>query len=332
MRCLLFSMVIPAYNAELYLRKCVDSCMNQKGDVPNYEIIIVNDGSTDGTQGIIDNYINANLNVNENDNNPKVSFIRQPNGGLSKARNEGLKKAKGEYVWFVDADDWIAENALAVLTQIINENNHPDVIIFRGSDWRDGITKERRSVFSSDLKDLSGMDVLREMGTAYWNPCVPFYCMKRRMLIENALQFMEGVIHEDSEFTPRMLYTAQSAYASSEKLYYVFQNPVSLNRKKNPEKAFHTLRVIDSLCSFSNDILQQNDRLIFNDIIATTMNMAMKETKNMNREIKMKFCKKISNHMLFHMFHTSHIKFRIESLLLYVFPYFMVTIVSKKTN
>ena len=119
MRFLTFSLVIPAYNAEPYLRRCVDSCLLHKGSVPKYEIIIVNDGSTDGTQGIIDEYVNDSF--NKNDNNPQVSFISQPNGGLSKARNEGLKIAKGEYVWFVDSDDWIAENALAVLNKIIND-------------------------------------------------------------------------------------------------------------------------------------------------------------------------------------------------------------------
>ena len=326
---ILLSIVIPAYNAEPYLKKCVDSCLLQKGSIPNYEIIIVNDGSTDGTQGIIDNYINANLNVNENVNYPKVSFIRQPNGGLSKARNEGLKKAQGEYVWFVDSDDWIADNSLVVLSRIINENNHPDVITFRGYDWREGKIYMRRSAFSSDVKGQSGIDLLWNMGTVYWNPCVPFYCMKRQILIANSLHFMEGVIHEDSEFTPRMLYIAKTAYVSSEVLYYVYQNPVSLNRKKNPEKAFHTLRVIDSLCSFCNDIPKKKDRKIFNDIIATTMNTAMKETKDMEEKQLIDFKNRIPARLGLLMLQSTILKYKLEGLMLFLAPNQLIQYIRK---
>ena len=329
MKNIILSIVIPAYNAEPYLRKCVDSCIQQSGKLPEYEIVIVNDGSTDGTQAIIDEYLNANLNPNENGNkSPKISFISQPNGGLSKARNEGLKKCQGEYVWFVDADDWIVENALSLLTQIIR-NNQPDVVTFRGYDWRNGIIKERRSIFLSDMKGLSGMDVLKIMGTAYWNPCVPFYLMKRQMLIDDSLQFMEGVIHEDSEFTPRMLYIAKTAYVTTELLYYVYQNPVSLNRKKNPEKAFHTLRVIDSLCKFSAIIPNCSDRRIFNDIIATTMNTAMKETKDMEEKQLIDFKNRIPARLEIFMLQSSKLKFRLEGLMLFVAPYILIKYIRK---
>ena len=329
MKNIILSIVIPAYNAEPYLRKCVDSCIQQSGKLPEYEIVIVNDGSTDGTQAIIDEYLNANLNPNENGNkSPKISFISQPNGGLSKARNEGLKKCQGEYVWFVDADDWIVENALSLLTQIIR-NNQPDVVTFRGYDWRNGIIKERRSIFLSDMKGLSGMAVLKKMGTAYWNPCVPFYLMKRQMLIDDSLQFMEGVIHEDSEFTPRMLYIAKTAYVTTELLYYVYQNPVSLNRKKNPEKAFHTLRVIDSLCKFSAIIPNCSDRRIFNDIIATTMNTAMKETKDMEEKQLIDFKNRIPARLEIFMLQSSKLKFRLEGLMLFVAPYILIKYIRK---
>lgn len=315
---LLFSIVIPAYNAELYLRKCIDSCLNQKGDVPNYEIIIVNDGSTDGTQGIIDNYINANLNVNENDNNPKVSFIRQANGGLSKARNEGLKKAKGEYVWFVDSDDWIAEDSLSVMTDVITKH-HPDVITFRGYDWKEGDLKIRKNPYTKD-EVMSGMEVLTMMGTDKWNPCAQYYCMNKQFMDKNSLLFMDRVIHEDSEFTPRMLYVAKSVYVTMELLYYTYHNPVSLNRKKNPEKAFHTLRVLDSLCSFCCGIPNKKDRKIFNDIIATTMNMAMKETKDMDQESFDAFCKKLNKQTALCMIQSTKTKHMIEGLLLMIMP------------
>ena len=319
------SIVIPAYNAEPYLRKCVDSCLLQKGSIPNYEIIIVNDGSTDGTQAIIDEYVN--LNVNENDKNPQVSFISQPNGGLSKARNEGQKKAQGEYVWFVDSDDWIAENALSVMADIIT-NHHPDVITFRGYDWKDGNLKERKNPYSND-EITTGLEILRMMGTKMWNPCTPLYCMKKHFLEKNSLFFMDRVIHEDSEFTPRMLYFAKSAYITTEKLYYIYHNPVSLNRKKNPEKPFHTLRVIDSLCKFSTTIPNCSDRRIFNNIIATTMNTAMKETKDIEEKQLIDFKNRIPARLEIFMLQSSNLKFKLEGLMLFVTPYLLIKYIRK---
>ena len=319
------SIVIPAYNAEPYLKKCVDSCLLQKGSVPNYEIIIVNDGSTDGTQNIIDEYVNNN--INENDISPKVSFISQLNGGLSKARNEGLKKAQGEYVWFVDSDDWIAENALSVMADIII-NHHPDVIAFRGYDWKDGNLKERKNPYSND-EITTGIGILKMMGTKMWNPCTPLYCMKKHFLEKNSLLFMDRVIHEDSEFTPRMLYFAKSAYISTEILYYIYHTPVSLNRKKNPEKGFHTLRVLDSLCSFCNEIPNKKDRKIFYNLIATTMNMAMKETKDMEEKQLIDFKNIISDRLKTFMLQSSDLKFRLEGLMLFVAPYLLIKYIRK---
>lgn len=308
------SLIIPAYNAEAYLQKCIDSCLKQNGELPKYEIIIVNDGSTDGTQTIIDEYA---------ERNGIISFISQENGGLSRARNVGLEKAKGEYVWFVDSDDWIADNALCVLSRII-KTNHPDVVAFRGYDWIEGVRKVRRSPFMADEHNLSGIDILKRMGTVLWCPCVPLYCMRRQFLLDHSLTFMEGVIHEDSEFTPRMLYMAQTAYITSEIMYYVFQNPVSLNRRKNPQKGFHTLRVVDSLCRFSDSIYNKNEKKLINDIIATTMNMGMKETKDMDKMLLHRFCDNIQKSVSIKMLLSSKLRYKIEGLLLMSFPYSFV--------
>lgn len=256
-----------------------------------------------------------------------MSFIRQANGGLSKARNEGLKKAQGEYVWFVDSDDWIAENALSVLAGIVIEH-HPDVITFKGYDSKGEDLTERKNPYSNN-KGITGLEILRMMGTTMWNPCAQYYCMKKRFLEKYALRFMDRVIHEDSEFTPRMLYYAKSAYITTDFLYYSYHNSVSLNRKKNPEKAFHTLRVIDSLCSFCNDIPKKKDRKIFNDIIATTMNTAMKETKDMEEKQLIDFKNRIPARLEIFMLQSSKLKFRLEGLMLFVAPYILIKYIRK---
>ena len=100
----LVSVIIPVYNVEIYLRECVDSVINQT--YKNLEIILVNDGSTDSSGRICDEY--AGL-----DNRVKV--IHRQNGGPSKTRNAGLKKATGKYIYFLDSDDYIENDTFAIL-------------------------------------------------------------------------------------------------------------------------------------------------------------------------------------------------------------------------
>ena len=100
------SIIIPVYNTSRYLRKCLDSIVCQNIDNNLYEVIVVNDGSPDEAQDIIDEYINKY---------PHLLAIKQQNQGLSVARNNGLKAATGLYVWFVDSDDWLFDGSLLLL-------------------------------------------------------------------------------------------------------------------------------------------------------------------------------------------------------------------------
>ena len=106
------SIIIPVYNVERYLAECLDSCLEQ--DIPHddYEIICVNDGSTDGSAAILERYAGEN---------PNIQVITQSNNGLSAARNAGLDAARGEYIWFVDSDDFIRKNSLAQLRRVVTE-------------------------------------------------------------------------------------------------------------------------------------------------------------------------------------------------------------------
>lgn len=99
------SIIIPVYNAEKYIGWCLDSCLNIGGVINNdYEIICVNDGSSDNSIEIIKQYENKGIKV-----------LTKPNGGVSSARNLGLEKAQGDYVWFVDADDMIVPNSFKTI-------------------------------------------------------------------------------------------------------------------------------------------------------------------------------------------------------------------------
>lgn len=115
----LFSIIVPIYNVEKYLKQCVDSLLTQHFN--NYEIILVDDGSPDSSPRICDEYA---------EKSSRIKVVHKPNGGLSDARNAGMKAADGEYVTFVDSDDfWRDNNVLAGVSEIIEKYNRPDIIV-----------------------------------------------------------------------------------------------------------------------------------------------------------------------------------------------------------
>ncbi|HEM5188819.1 TPA: glycosyltransferase, partial [Streptococcus suis] len=115
---ILLSVIIPVYQVEKYLKRCIDSVLAQK--FIDYEIILVDDGSTDSSPEICDEY---------SIEHPHISVIHKENGGLSDARNVGIKHAVGEYIFFLDSDDWISPTMFESLKEIISSKKH-DIIHF----------------------------------------------------------------------------------------------------------------------------------------------------------------------------------------------------------
>ena len=103
------SLIVPVYNVEKYIEKCLLSCLKQDIPQSDYEIIVVNDGSPDSSLAIAERIAAAATNI---------IIVSQKNGGLSAARNTGLKIAKGDYIWFIDSDDTIKENCLKSIVLI----------------------------------------------------------------------------------------------------------------------------------------------------------------------------------------------------------------------
>lgn len=114
----LISIIIPVYNVQDYLRDCLDSIVSQR--IHDHEVILVDDGSTDDSPFICDGYA---------ENHPQIKAIHMDNGGVSSARNIGLDNAQGEWIWFVDADDWINKDSLSILNKAIRKYT-TDIIYF----------------------------------------------------------------------------------------------------------------------------------------------------------------------------------------------------------
>lgn len=205
---MLFSVIIPVYNVEPYLRFCLDSVLNQT--FADWEAICVNDGSTDGSGDILEEYASK-------DNRFRV--IAQPNGGLSAARNRGMEAARGEYILFVDSDDWLEVNALQVIAQNLDGE---DMLCFSG---RRFFEEDGAFHLADQLEEKS-----YESGMAYYNEnallhrdfafvCVVLRTYKHSFLVENRLRFKEGIFHEDNFFTPIVCYYARNVRQIADCLY-----------------------------------------------------------------------------------------------------------------
>ncbi len=187
------SFIVPVYNVEPYLRECIESIRKQQG---SWELILIDDGSPDACPAICDEYAGK-------DNRIKV--IHKQNGGVSSARNAGLDVAQGEWIWFIDADDYIVTDALQQLIPRIANQSY-DMVRFTMKNLVDGQLKEMRFIPAS--KEIS-IDELLLKYPCYNNVMMLF----RRQLIEsNSLRFSYGLrLGEDMEFQLKYLLFCQHA-------------------------------------------------------------------------------------------------------------------------
>ena len=202
------SIIIPIYNVEQYLKKCLDSVLVDNAFTG--QVICVNDGSTDGSLAVLEEYTKQY---------PNVEIMSQPNAGLSAARNAGLDKATGDYVFFLDSDDWVLPGSIdKVLSQIDGE----DVIYFNAKLFNEEKQRFGREVDIPELKRMDGQSYFMVICDKPRN--LPFVCVcgglyKRSFLIENNLYNEPGIYHEDNYFTPQVLIAAKDVSSINEYVY-----------------------------------------------------------------------------------------------------------------
>ena len=306
------SIIIPMYNVEQHIEKCLNSCFHQDIPISEYEVICVNDGSPDHAGDIARAFAEkyANLKV-----------IDRPNGGLSAARNTGIEHAKGDYIMFLDSDDWIAENCLSkICTQLKMEQ--PDVLRICAANMI-GDKPVRR--FSHEGKTpMTGMEVMKKR----MSPCAPFSITRRAFLNDYNLRFYEGIYHEDSEFTPRLYYYAKKVSFINDIIYYVYQNPESITRKPNPKKIFDLIGVVcPHLHDFSKNLTEE-EMHVFSNRISSDLNTALSHCGECSDEQIEKINNLLyQNSYLFgHLKRSSLLKYKIEGFLFSLFPHKSVEI------
>jgi len=212
---------VPVYNVERYIDRCVKSLIEQT--YRDIEIILVDDDSPDGCPRICDGYAGRD---------ERIKVIHKKNGGLSDARNAGLSVARGDYVMFVDSDDYISKDACERFSTLADKGY--DVIV--GDACVEGGVCDL-SHMDNKAKDFGGLQYLKAAVSCGKAPMAAWLNIyKREFLRQNELEFKYGILHEDEQFTPRVLVRAQSVYLSDIVFYHYIIRDGSITTKKDKRK------------------------------------------------------------------------------------------------
>lgn len=243
----LLSIIIPVYNVEVYIGKLLQSIFSQNTE--EVEIIVVNDGTLDGSMNVVKSFVSAHSNL---------YIVNQSNMGLSEARNTGLKYAKGKYVWFVDGDDCISADCLDGLRNLLVT---ADIDIWAFDIIRvkaiNGIEKEETDklyykksqcrFYNRVLKRDDTVGVLKEA-------IVPRFVFRKDFLDANGLGFFPGIYHEDNDFMPRAIFYAHDIMFVEKAYYkYLIRENGNIMSSKNVKHIKDRLQITDNLLKFKRE-------------------------------------------------------------------------------
>lgn len=245
------SIVIPVYNTEKFIRKCLDSLCSQQIPADRYEIIVVNDGTKDKAIPIVREFIAKYSNIR---------LIEQENQGLSVARNTGLKESRGKYIWFFDSDDWARPNSIQAILSHIEHQPDADVFVARLArvsdvDYSEKIDKVGKYIEGKTV--MEGKDYLFDEGA--YAPMQKFI-LKREFLIKNNLFFYPGIYHEDGQYGMRTMYLCKKIVIIPEILYnYLLRNSGSTMSSMTIKNAKDLLLIHKTLLEFSDKHVAPED-------------------------------------------------------------------------
>lgn len=265
------SIIVPVYKVEKYIRECIESIVCQKGD---WELILVDDGSPDGCPAICDEYA---------EKDERVQVIHKKNGGVSTARNAGLDVARGEWIWFVDGDDFIKSDSISIILSYINQYVDCDLIQMGMLYFTDGVYRSGTDVKEYLNKDKNDF-FLRNV--CFHNPRILF---KRALIEDNKIRFTRGIkVAEDQEFQLKCMMKCSYPIQIPIEAYVYRQRLGSATHDANTEKRIvdDTLIVLNNLYNYilSNNISPEDwlqDRLL---IMVRSLLYAASNVRNLDKK------------------------------------------------
>lgn len=232
------SVVVPIYNVEKYIARCLDSILMQ--DYENLELILINDGSTDNVEAKINTYLEKYPDI--------IKYIKKDNGGLSDARNKGIEIATGDYIMFVDSDDYLEPNLLKKLSPYIDKEI--EMIKFKAQKVTEN--GEVLGILDGPIFDITtGEEAFSEMcfedqlmETAW------LYLYKTELIKQNSFKFAKGLYHEDFGLIPLIILKAKTFISTDICGYNYVQSTNSITRTANYEKTVK--KIYDLLTHYDN--------------------------------------------------------------------------------
>lgn len=278
----LISVIVPLYNCEKYISQCIESVIEQT--FQNWEIIIINDGSTDTGPAICLQYVNQDS---------RIKIVHQENQGLGPTRNVGIDESSGEYLIFLDSDDFLNQDSLENLNTTIKNNNNPDMILCRASSFYEK-NNNKKDFFGEYLPDMiigkSSLEILLYLFEppveSFWSAWNHVY--KKKIIIDNNLKFPPH-LGEDLDWTPRVILQSTN-FAFLQTPYYnyrVSKNSTSSNSFNHEYHiyvvVFKWLKSIDDL-----NISNQQKQLLktkFANVYYSNLWQMWNKTKDQKKQI-----------------------------------------------
>ena len=285
------SIIVPMYKVEQYLRRCVDSLLTQDLSCEEYEIILVDDGSPDGCPAICDEYASTHANV---------KVVHRENGGLSAARNSGIEVAQGQYVQFVDSDDYLEPNVLKTLVDKMDAE-HLDILRFNYQNVNEKYEVFEPNKLSKPFVDYrdEACDGLTFLTERLGYGCYAWQFMLRRELLEGCV-FKEGIYFEDMEWTPRMLLKASKVTSTDLMVYNYLMREGSITQSVDEKKKRKILEDRLSLIGFMKKLKERvSDKRWFEGLIGQMTIGIISNASNDFWEMRKELIKRIKGEDVF---------------------------------
>ncbi len=218
----LISLVVPVYKVEQYIDRCINSILKQ--DYKNIEILLIDDGSPDNCPQICDDYALRDK---------RIKVIHKKNGGLSDARNFGIDKANGDYIIFVDSDDYIEYDTCTKFAQAVKDIE-ADIVVGNAKILQNDNIRNMYHSYKATGAFVSGKEyLLQELKSKTMHMAAWLNMYNRNFLLKNNLQFKVGLLHEDEQFTPRAFLLAEKVISTDIVFYNYIIRDNSITTQKN---------------------------------------------------------------------------------------------------